>query len=162
MFSNFDFDVIIRSLPYLFYDGMTLHAHADRAGDDRRHRLRHAARADAALEHCPALAAGGRLRQPDAVGAAGADDLLVLFPGALYRPVDHRRVAADPGRRIRLLARHLHAVRSRLFLRDHARRHPVDPARPGGGGAGARHDLLRRRWATSCCRRPSATWCRCC
>ena len=23
MFSNFDFDVIIRSLPYLFYDGMT-------------------------------------------------------------------------------------------------------------------------------------------
>ena len=23
MFSNFDFDIIIRSLPYLFYDGMT-------------------------------------------------------------------------------------------------------------------------------------------
>ena len=23
MFSNFDFDVIVRSLPYLFYDGMT-------------------------------------------------------------------------------------------------------------------------------------------
>ncbi|TMJ92885.1 MAG: amino acid ABC transporter permease, partial [Alphaproteobacteria bacterium] len=23
MFSNFDYDVIIRSLPYLFYDGMT-------------------------------------------------------------------------------------------------------------------------------------------
>ena len=23
MFSNFDYDVIVRSLPYLFYDGMT-------------------------------------------------------------------------------------------------------------------------------------------
>ena len=23
MFANFDFDVIVRSLPYLFYDGMT-------------------------------------------------------------------------------------------------------------------------------------------
>ena len=40
-------------------------------------------------------------------------------------------LAADPGRRVRLLARHLHAVRGGLFRRDHARRHPVDPARPG-------------------------------
>ena len=34
-----------------------------------------------------------RLRQPDAVGAAGAGDLLVLFPGAVHRPVGHRRLA---------------------------------------------------------------------
>ena len=70
MFSNFDFDVIIRSLPYLFFDGMTLHAHADRARDHRRHRLRHAAGDDAAVRLCAALGAGGRLREPDALGAA--------------------------------------------------------------------------------------------
>ena len=49
---------------------------------------------------------------------------------------------ADPGRRISFGAGDVHVVRSRLFLRDHARRHPVDPARPGAGGAGARHGLL--------------------
>src|SRR5207248_7802334 len=35
------------------------------------------------------------LRQPDALGAAGADDLLVLFPGAVSRPVADGRRAAD-------------------------------------------------------------------
>ena len=39
------------------------------------------------------------------------------------------RVAADPGRRVRFLAHHLHPVRGGVFLRDHARRHPVDLAR---------------------------------
>ena len=33
MFANFDFDVIVRSLPYLFYDGMAL-------SEDRRRQLR--------------------------------------------------------------------------------------------------------------------------
>ena len=42
--------------------------------------------------------------------------------------------AADPGRRVPLGADHLHAVRGGVLLRDHARRHPVDPARPGRGG----------------------------
>jgi glutamate/aspartate transport system permease protein len=118
-----------------------VHADPDRARNHRRHRFRHPARAHAALRHRAAGAAGRRLYQPDAVGAAGADDLLVLFPGAVYRAMDDRRVAADPGGRVRLLARHLHAVRGRVFRRDHAGRHPVDLAWPGGGGAGARHDL---------------------
>ena len=70
MFCNFDFDVIIRSLPYLFIDGMTLHADADRAGDGGRHRARHPAGADAAVGLSAAVAVRRRLRQPDALGAA--------------------------------------------------------------------------------------------
>ena len=50
-------------------------------------------------------------------------------------------VAADPCRRVHLLARHLHPVRGGLFLRDHARRHPVDLEGAAGGGAGAGPDL---------------------
>ena len=45
------------------------------------------------------------------------------------------------GRRLHVLARHLHHVRGGLFLRDHARRHPVDLEGPAGRGAGARPDL---------------------
>ena len=44
------------------------------------------------------------------------------------------RVAADPRRRVHLLARHLHHVRGGVFLRDHARRHPVDLEGPAGRG----------------------------
>ena len=139
-----------------------LHHHADLDGDRGRHRDRHAAGAGAAVEHSRPFPCRGRLREPDPLDAARSGDLLVLLPGALHRPMDHGRVAADPGRRIPLGAGDLHAVRGRLFLRDHARRHPVDPARPGAGGAGARHELLDQRWARSSCRRPSATWCRCC
>src|SRR5262249_25815305 len=69
-------------------------------------------------------------------------DLLVLFSRTLYWAMAHRRVAADPGRRIPLGTGDLHIVRSRVLLRDHARRHPVDPTRPGPGGTGARHVLL--------------------
>src|SRR5262249_1814924 len=119
-----------------------VHAHADRAGDLRRHHLRYAARDDAVVGPRSALAARRRLREPDAVGAAGAGDLLVLLPGAFHRSVGHRRLAPDPGRGVRLIARHIHAVRGRLFRRDHARRHPVDPARSSAGGAGAWHDLF--------------------
>src|SRR5262249_58444141 len=82
-----------------------LHADADRAGDLRRHRFRYAARDDAAFGFYPALAARRRLREPDAVGAAGAGHLLVLFPGPFHRSVGYRRLAADPGRRVRLIAR---------------------------------------------------------
>ena len=46
---GFDFDVIQRSLPYLFREGMIFTLDADGARDGRRHRLRHAARDDAAV-----------------------------------------------------------------------------------------------------------------
>src|SRR6185503_3925101 len=82
------------------------------------------------------------LCEPDAVGAAGADDLLVLLPRAVYRAMDHRLSVADPRRCFRILIDHLRAVRSRLLLRDHARRHPVDLARTDGRSAGAGDELL--------------------
>ncbi len=75
------------------------------------------------------------------LAAAGAGDLLVLLPGALYRTVADRRVAADHGRRLRVLADHLHHLRGGVFLRDHARRHPVDLEGPAGRGQRARPDL---------------------
>ena len=40
----------------------------------------------------------------------------------------------DPRRRVHLLARHLHHVRGGVFLRNHARRHPVDLQGAAGGG----------------------------
>ena len=49
MLANFDFDVIVRSLPYLFYQGMTFTAHVDVAGHRRRNRARYAVGADAAV-----------------------------------------------------------------------------------------------------------------
>ena len=48
--------------------------------------------------------------------------------------MDHRRGAADQGRRVLVVAHHVHHVRGGVLLRDHARRHPVDLARPGGAG----------------------------
>ena len=89
-----------------------------------------------------AVDARRRLRQPDALGAAGAGDLLVLLPRALHRRLGHRRDAADQGRRVLVGGDHLHDVRGGVLLRDHARRHPVDPARPGLGGLRARPELL--------------------
>ena len=64
---------------------------------------------------------------------------------------------ADPGRRVRVVGDHVHDVRGGVLLRDHARGHPVDPARPGLGGLRARASTTGRRWARSCCRRRSAT-----
>ena len=141
MFADFDFDVIIRSLPYLFYDGMTF-------------TLMLTALATIGGIFFGTLLALMRLSgiAPLALLAAGYVNLMRSVPLVLMifwfyflvpyiGAMDHRRGAADPGGRVRLLARHLHAVRSGVFLRDHARRHPVDLARPGGGGAGARHDL---------------------
>src|ERR1700730_14620966 len=48
---------------------------------------------------------------------------------------------SNSGRCIHLLARDLHAVRGRVFLRDHAGRDSIDLARTGRGSPGARHDL---------------------
>ena len=112
-----------------------VHADADGLSRARRPDLRHADRADAAVRLQAARPHRRPLCRPDALAAAGAGDLLVLFPGALYRAVADRRVAADPRRRVHLLARHLHHVRGGVFLRDHARRHPVDLRRAAGGGA---------------------------
>ncbi len=52
MFADFDFDVIIRSLPYLFYDGMTFTLMLTALATVRRHHFRHAARDDAAVGRC--------------------------------------------------------------------------------------------------------------
>ena len=140
--SAIDFDVIQRSCGLPVPGGHDVHADADRAGDGRRHLLRHAARDDAAVDVQAAVGARRRLREPDALAAAGAGDLLVLLPRALHRRLDHRRRQADPGRRVLLGGDHLHHVRGGVLLRDHARRHPVDPARPGVGRLRARPQLL--------------------
>ena len=87
----------LAGLPLPGGDG--LHADADRARDDRRHHLRHAARDDAAVGVQAAVDARRRLREPDALAAAGAGDLLVLLPRALHRRLAHRREQADRGRR---------------------------------------------------------------
>ena len=118
-----------------------VHADADRPFRGRRPDVRHADRADAAVGLQAARPHRRALCRPDALAAAGAGDLLVLFPGALYRAMADRIVAADPRRRVHLLAGHLHHVRGGVFLRDHARRHPVDLEGTAGRGAGARPDL---------------------
>ena len=92
MFSNFDYDVIVRSLPVPVLRRHDVHARTDCVRDRGRHHIRHAARDDAAIGLCSDLGARGRLREPDAIGAVAARDILVLFPDALYRPMDHRRV----------------------------------------------------------------------
>jgi His/Glu/Gln/Arg/opine family amino acid ABC transporter permease subunit len=58
--------------------------------------------------------------------------------------------------------RDLHAVRGGLLQRDHARRHPERAAGPGACRLRRGHDLRADHAASSCCRRPSATCCRCC
>ena len=68
----------------------------------------------------------------------------------------------DPGRRVRVVGDHVHAVRGGVLLGDHARGHPVDSARAGVGGLRARPQLLADDGARSCCRRRSATCCRSC
>ena len=94
MFASFDFDVIRRSLGYLFLDGMTFTLTLTgcwRAAASCSARCSRMMRLSALAA---AVGRAGGLRQPDALAAAGAGDLLVLFPGALYRAVADRRVAA--------------------------------------------------------------------
>src|SRR5436309_2080016 len=75
------------------------------------------------------------------VVATGPGDLLVLVPGALSGPMADGVVAPGSGRRVHLLARHLHHVRGRVFCRDHARRHPVDFQGAAGCGEWVGADL---------------------
>ena len=89
MFAGYDFDVIQRSWVYLFREGMTftltLTALAMVGGIFFGTLL-----AMMRLSTFKPLAcARRRLRQPDALAAAGAGDLLVLLPRALHRRLDH-------------------------------------------------------------------------
>jgi glutamate/aspartate transport system permease protein len=63
--------------------------------------------------------------------------LLVIFWFYFLVPTSAPGSSARPphqGRRLRLVGDHVHAVRGGVLLRDHARGHPVDRARPGVGG----------------------------
>ena len=142
MFTGFDFEVIWRSLPYLFLDGMAFTRAAHRDGRGGRHRARHADRDDAALAVRAAVGCGGRIRQPGAVAAARARHLLVLLPHPLGLAVGDGRRQAGPGRGLPVGAHHVHDVRGRLLRRDHARRHPVGTQGPGCRRLRAGHDLL--------------------
>ena len=135
MFANFDFDVIRRSLGYLFFDGMTFTLTLTGLADRRRHGVRHADRADAAVELSWLLAriAGlyvDLMRSLPLVLVIFWFYFLVPYIGQWLTGI----VAAGAGRRVRLVAHHLHHVRGGVFLRDHARRHPVDFEGPAGGG----------------------------
>jgi len=153
MFSNFDFDVIVRSLPYLFYDGMTF-------------TLTLTAFATAGGIVFGTILAMMRLSgfAPVSLIATGYVNLmrsvpllLVIFWFYFLVPYIGQWVTgADRPVQVgglRLLVRHLHAVRGGVFRGDHARGHPVDPARPGLRGTGARHDLS----ADHGLRRPAAS-----
>jgi len=104
-----------------------------------------------------AVDARRRLRQPDALDPL----VLVIFCSSswcLHRRLDAEGAQPDQGRHVLVGAHHLHHVRGRVLLRDHARRHPVDRARPGLVGLRARLDY----WQTMgkiVLRRPSATCC---
>src|SRR6202051_169380 len=118
-----------------------VHADADGPRCLGRPDLRHADRVDAAVGLEGAWMDRRALCRPDAVAAAGAGDLLVLFPGALYRAMGDRIVAAGAGRRVYLIAVYLHPVRGGVLLRDHARGHPVNLEGTARGRAGAGPDL---------------------
>jgi hypothetical protein len=85
----------------------------------------------------PAVAGGRRLCRHHALDPAGAGDPLVL-PGD---SLPHRHAC----RRRDLGHHHLHRLRGRLLLRDHALGHPERAARPGPCRAGAGADAGRRR-----------------
>ena len=69
MFSNFDFDVIARSWPYLFKDG---------------HRLGYDFSADAFVKICRIAKVCRYVRQHYSLAAVSLGDLLVLFFAALH------------------------------------------------------------------------------
>ncbi len=141
MFSNFDFDVIRRSLGYLFFDGMTF-------------TLTLTALAVVGALIFGTLIALMRLSGFRLLGwiAGLYVDLMRSLPLVLvifwfYFLVPYigqwltGAIAAGSCRRVYLLARHLHHVRGGIFLRNHARRHPVDLEGTACRGAGARPDL---------------------
>ena len=128
------------ALPVFYGDELHTAAHGD--GHERWHRARHNAGTGPTVELSGVVDGGGRLCQPDARYPADPGDFLVLLSGALHRPVGDRGGPAGAGGGLCLLPHHLYSVRGLLLLRNHARRHSVDPARPGGGRLCAGPELL--------------------
>ena len=131
MFSNFDFDVIWRSLPYLFQQGMTF-------------TLTLTAIATVFGLILGTLVAMMRLSSNAVLSSFAASYVnlmrslplvLVIFLFYFLMPYIGQWIiradSAGAGRRLYVDHRHLHAVRGGVFLGDHARRHPVDAARAG-------------------------------
>ena len=149
MFAGFDLDVIQRSFGYLFREGMTF-------------TLTLTALAMAGGIFFGTLLAMMRLssfKRAVAASPAGYVNLMRSIPLVLvifwfYFLVPYigawilRQSRADPGRRVPVVGDHVHDVRGGVLLRDHARRHPVDPARAGVGRLRARPELLADDGAT--------------
>ena len=141
MFANFDFDVIRRSLGYLFFDGMTftltLTALAALGGLVFGTLI--------ALMRLSGFRLLGRIAGLYVDLMRSLPLVLVIFWFYFLVPYIGQWltgvVAAGSRRRVHLLADHLHHVRGGVFLRNHARRHPVDLQGPARRGAGARPDL---------------------
>ena len=123
----------------------------------RRPLLRHAARARAAV--ADQAAGAGRRGYVNLMRSIPL--VLVLFwffflmPQVLQIVTGARAAAAD--RRRAHGDHHVHHVRGRVLLRDHARRHPVDRQGAGELGVRAGPDLRPGDAARSSCRRRSAT-----
>ena len=157
MFGNFDFDVISRSWVYLFQTGMVF-------------TLKLTALAMVGGIVLGTLLALMRLSSNRLISGVASSYVnlirsipLVLVIFWFYFLVPYIAawiIGAERTResgRVFFRADHLHHVRGGLLLRDHAQRHTVDSPRPGVGRPGAGHELPRRPWAASCCRKPSAT-----
>ena len=161
MFSNFDFDVIIRSLPYLFIDGMTF-------------TLTLTAMAAALGLIWGTMLALMRLSgfPPLVLFAAGYVNLmrsvplvLVIFWFYFLVPYIGQWItgAAAP---IQVGAFMSSLITFTLFeaayFSEIMRAGIQSIPRGQMAAAQALGMNYRRPWATSSCRRPSATWCRCC
>ena len=155
--SGYDFDVIQRSLPYLFQEGMTftltLTLLAMAGGIIFGTML--------AMMRLSSFKVAVIRRRGSYVNLMRSVPLvlvifwfyfLVPYIGAwIIGAASRSQVGAFFSSRD-----HVHAVRSGVLLRNHARRHPVDTARTGPAG----HALGMNYWQTmgqSCCRRRFAT-----
>src|SRR5258707_483074 len=128
--SGFDFDVIQRSWVYLFREGMSF-------------TLTLTALAMAGGIVFGTLLAMMRLSsiKPVSMFAGAYVNLMRSIPLVLVI-FWFFFLGADQGRRVLVGGDHVHHVRGGVLLRDHARRHPVDPARSGVVGLRARPGLL--------------------
>ncbi len=116
---------------------------------------------------CPAVAGGDDLAKP----AAAYVNLFRSIPFVMvilwFFLIVPQAISAlfggvTAGYPADLVAGRLLAVPGGLLFRDHSRRHPERSQGPGAGRAGAGHDQHAGSGAWWCCRRPSATWFRCC
>ena len=100
MLAGFDFDVIQRSFLYLFREGMTFTVTLTLMAMTGGVFFGTMLAMMRLSSFKPVALFGGGVRQPDALGATGPGDLLVLLPRALDRRLGDRRQAADPGGRL--------------------------------------------------------------